>query len=213
MEIVKTGLDFDTSQLVTVLRGVASHLDDPDTLVDNMKRFRDDIGLSKDQLVTAMSSGSVVANLGAAKWVEAAKVCKAVVSDFDTFASLLSYSGVASQLLAEGFAEKLAWVLSLTENVARFGNSFWATGMDLSKPVVDLLMNDYGFRADDLPAENAFWSKIKTKKDVTDLEADLAALKTTEEVNSRIKKLNGGKLRPRRDQVHARATDARPRAL
>lgn len=191
VEIVKTGLDFDTSQLVTVLQGVACHLDDPDTLVENMKRFRDDVGLSKDQLVTAMNSSSVVPNLGNAKWMEAAKACKAVVPDFDTFASLLSLDSVASRLLKEGFAEKLAWVLSLTENVARFGCSFWATDMDLSKPLVELLMNEYGFRADGLPAENNFWSKIKTKKDVTDLEAELATLKTTGAVNNRIKKLNG----------------------
>ena len=191
VEIVKTGLDFDTGQLVTVLSGVASHLDDPDKLVDNMKRFRDDVGLSKDQLVTAMHSQSVVPNLGDAKWMEAAKACKAVVPDFDTFASLLSQGSVASQLLAEGFAEKLAWVLSLTENVARFHDSFWATKMDLSKPVVELLVNEYGFRADDLPSRNLFWSKIKSKKDVTDMEADLATLKTTGAVNSRIKKLNG----------------------
>ena len=191
VEIVKTGLDFDTRQLVTVLTGVASHLDEPDTLVENMRRFRDDVGLSKDQLVTAMHSKSVVTNLGNVEWVEAAKACKAVVPDFDTFASLLSQNSVASRLLKEGFAEKLKWVLSLTENVARFGGSFWATGMDLSKPLVELLMNDYGYRADDLPGQDPFWSKIKSKKDVADLEADLATLKTTGAVNSRIRKLNG----------------------
>ena len=125
--------------------------------------------------------------------MQEAEACSAAIGDAGKFASLLSQNSFASQLKKTCFSEKLKWVLDdVTKNVSRFQNSFWGTELSDAKSVVDLLVDEYGWAADDLPAQGGFWSKVK-KEGVAKLKADLASCATTEEVTSHVRKMNNGK--------------------
>eukprot|EP00966_Prymnesium_polylepis_P202991 4703081-Prymnesium_polylepis.1 len=77
------------------------------------------------------------------------------------------------------------------------GNSYWSAGINHpveTAELIDLLTNEYGYNAEDLPVlENSFWSKFTHRASLDSLSLELSECRTTGAVNKVIYKYNSGR--------------------